>query len=105
MVRLLEMFFINNASHSRQSADISSLLRNLSRVCRRFDRKFKRNQRNRWEYSRVAQAVQNTTSAASDTQQASRAPADTASQLKTLVGRFKLSGSSLALGSTPRTEN
>jgi methyl-accepting chemotaxis protein len=38
----------------------------------------------------VAKAAQDTTSGASDTQKASRAMAETASQLETLVGRFKL---------------
>ena len=38
----------------------------------------------------VAKAAQDTTSGASDTQKASRALAETASQLETLVGRFKL---------------
>jgi hypothetical protein len=45
----------------------------------------------------VALAAQNTTAAAIDTQRASRALADTASQLKTLVGRFKLSENPLRL--------
>jgi methyl-accepting chemotaxis protein len=40
--------------------------------------------------SNVANAAQNTTSRASDTQEASRVLAETASHLETLVGRFKL---------------
>jgi methyl-accepting chemotaxis protein len=46
--------------------------------------------------STVANAAQNTTSRASDTQAASRALAETASQLETLVGRFKLQSQNIS---------